>query len=162
MSDKFPRRDFLIGVLATGTLSAAGTYFVPCGRIRSVALTLITGADSTGARQLLIDMWNEAHPNSPVVVKEVTGPTLDQRDQMIDAAVSGGAGILNLDTIHIPYFAHKGYLAPIEVENVNEFLPATLTASSGGTDLGPRQYWATPFNTDVGMLFERLDRKSVV
>jgi ABC-type glycerol-3-phosphate transport system substrate-binding protein len=157
VSEGFSRRDFLAGVLATGTLSATATYLAPGGRpLPPVRLTLMTGHDPTGGRNLLIDMWNQANPNTSVLVDPVGGSTLDQRDAMISGALSGRADILNLDLIHIPHFADEQYITPIEVDNVHDFLPQTLKASLWGMEDNSPRLWAVPFNTDVGMLFERL------
>jgi len=155
MDRRYSRRDFLAGVLATGTLSAAAMYFAPGGRpIPSVTLKLVTGVDPTGARDLLIEIWNRANPRKTLEREEVTGSTADQRAAMISRVTSGNADILNLDIIDIPYFQSKGYITPIELENVDEFLPKTLMASKLG-DSESMEFWAAPFNTDVGMLFER-------
>lgn len=152
---RYARRDFLAGVLATGTLSAAAMYFAPGGRpIPSVTLKLVTGEDPTGAHELLISIWNRANPRTTLLREEVTGSTADQRAAMISRATSGNADILNLDIIDIPYFQSKGYITPIELENVDEFLPKTLVASKLGNSES-MEFWAAPFNTDVGMLFER-------
>jgi len=161
VSEGFTRREFLAGVLATGTLSAAATYLLPGGRLRpSVTLTLVTGVDPTGGRQLLIDLWNQANPDTFVKVEEVTGPTLDQKDKMIGAAQEGHADVLNLDIIHIPHFAQQGYITAIELSDVHEFLPKTLHASLWNMSPDSSRFWAAPFNTDVGMLFERLPADS--
>jgi len=155
MSLMYSRRDFLAGVLATGAISAATMYFAPGGRpLPPVGLKLVTGEDPTGARDLLISIWNQANPRTTLVPDEVTGSTADQRAAMISRATSGNADILNLDIIDLPYFQSKGYITPIELRNVDEFLPATLMTSRLG-DPKSTEFWAAPFNTDVGMLFDR-------
>jgi multiple sugar transport system substrate-binding protein len=157
MSAEYSRRDLLAGVLVAGTVSATALYLAPGGRpLPSIGLTLWTGADPTGptgARQLLAEMWNGANPNAPVTLVTKPGSSIDQRNEMQVAAESGIADVLNLDMIDIPYFAGRGLIAPIVLNELQVFLPETLQASRVGND--PR-YWAAPFNTDVGMLFERL------
>jgi multiple sugar transport system substrate-binding protein len=156
MTFSYSRRDFLAGVLATGTLAAVGTYFAPGGRPGpSISLRFVTGRDPTGGRDLLISQWNRANPRARVEVDEITGSTRDQRDAMISRVTSGNADVLNLDIINIPYFQSRGHIAPIELQGVDEFIPNTLLASKLG-DAGATQTWAAPFNTDVGMLFTRL------
>jgi multiple sugar transport system substrate-binding protein len=157
MSLEYSRRDFLAGVLATGTLAAVGTYFAPGGRPGpSITLRFVTGVDLTGARDLLISQWNRANPRARVQVDEVIGSSPDQTAAMISKVTSGNADILNLDIINIPFFASRGYIAPIELQDVDEFLPNTLLASKL-EDPGATQHWAAPFNTDVGMLFRRIE-----
>jgi multiple sugar transport system substrate-binding protein len=156
MTFEYSRRDFLAGVLATGTLAAVGTYFAPGGRPGpSITLRFVTGRDPTGGRDLLISQWNRANPRARVEVDEITGSTVDQRDAMISRVTSGNADVLNLDIINIPYFQSRGHITPIELQGVDEFIPNTLLASKLG-DPGATQAWAAPFNTDVGMLFTRL------
>ena len=153
---RFSRRDFLAGALATGTLSAAATYLTPGGRaISSAEIRFATGIDLTGARDLLIEMWNRANPQSTVTLKPVKGSTLDQRNAMIDLVKGGDADVLNIDVIHIPFFQENKYLAEVEPEDLNGFLPQCLLTSRLG-DPKSTTFWAVPFNTDVGMLFQRL------
>lgn len=99
-------------------------------------------------------MWNDANPNSPVHVTIAEGDTEDQKRAMIDAAANDDADLINPDIIHLRDFAARGLITPIELENVNGFLPATLRASL--VDGDESRYWAAPFNTDAGTLFERL------
>jgi multiple sugar transport system substrate-binding protein len=155
MAERYSRRDFLIGVLACGTLTAGSLYLLPGGRsIPAIELTLVTGADDTGARDLLIEMWNRANPSATVRTIVVQGDTGDQRRAMVDLARSGRADILNLDIIHIPYFAREELITPIEIDDPNAFLDRTLMANR--VDGETRRYWAVPFNTDVGLLFQRV------
>jgi multiple sugar transport system substrate-binding protein len=154
MPDTPSRRAFLLGVLSCGALTAAATYFTPGGKpTPSVRLTLLTGADSTGGRDLLFDMWNAANPDTQVNVIEVPGQTADQRKRMSDAAANGSADVLNLDIIDIPEFAGRGLLSRIELRK-DRFLERAI--ATGRVSADSDEYWAAPFNTDVGMLFERL------
>jgi multiple sugar transport system substrate-binding protein len=169
---RFSRRDFLAGALATGTLSAAATYLTPGGHaISSAEIRFVTGVDPTGARDLLVEMWNRANPKSTVRVNLVKGTTLDQRKAMVDLVNKGAADVLNLDVIDIPYFQEQKHLAQVEPEDVNGFLAKCLLTSqaddpgtSPTTDPETRQtaapqptaFWAVPFNADVGVLFQRL------
>jgi multiple sugar transport system substrate-binding protein len=158
MSERYSRRDFLTGVLACGTLSAAVAYFAPGSRSRPPAeLRLASGDDSTGARSLLMDMWKEAQPDTAVTLVPITGETGDQKSEMMDAVTKHNADVLNLDVIHIPDFATRGLITPIALADVNGYVSNTLLASRVAGDRD--RYWAAPFNTDVGMLFERLPAK---
>jgi multiple sugar transport system substrate-binding protein len=153
---RFSRRDFLAGALATGTLSAAATYLTPGGHaLSSAEIRLVTGVDPTGARDLLVEMWNRANPKSTVTVNLVKGPTLVQRNAMVDLVNAGAADVLNLDVIDIPYFQEQKHLMQVEPEDINGFLPKCLLTSRLG-DPASKVHWAVPFNADVGVLFERL------
>lgn len=155
MSQEYSRRDFLTGVLVCGTLTAAGTYFLPGGKsLPHIELNLVTGTDPTGARKLLIDMWNRANPNTTVKLDSRGGPTADQRSQMLTEAKNGTADIVNLDIIDIQYFASEDLISPIDLRGQEDlFLNQVLAPNR--VDAAPGQYWAVPINTDVGMLFER-------
>jgi len=154
MPDTVSRRAFLIGVLSCGASTAAVTYFLPGGKpAPPVRLRLLTGADSTGGRKLLFDMWNAANPGAPVDVIVLDGSTVDQKKRMTDAAINGTADLLNLDIINIQEFAAKGLVSRIKLSK-DQFLTRTIEASQVSNDAN--EYWAAPFNTDVGMLFERV------
>jgi multiple sugar transport system substrate-binding protein len=71
---------------------------------------------------------------------------------MLNWARDGDVDIVNLDVIHIPEFAEAGLLEPIELDGHNEFLdPLLPPLRADDVD----RYWAAPFNTDVGMMFQR-------
>lgn len=155
MAEEHSRREFLIGALFTGTMSAAAAYLTPGGRsVAPVTLNLVTGADPTGARALLIDMWNTVNPRTRVNPIVVVGDTFDQMRAMIGYAQSGAADIINLDSIHIARFAEQDLITEIELRNVEVFLPNALRSSVVPGE--PGRYWGAPFNADVGMLFTRL------
>lgn len=156
-SRKFSRRDFLTGVLVTGTLSATGTSLTPGGSTpRSVNIKFATGPDVSGVIAILVSMWNEAHPQATVIIDEVGGEsTRDQRNAIISRIEDGNADVLNLDVIHIPYFRERQLIAPIQLQNALEFIPSTLLPSQLG-DPASKEYWAAPFNADVGMIFRRM------
>jgi multiple sugar transport system substrate-binding protein len=155
MSTLYSRRHFLTGVMACSAASAVTIYLLPGGRpAPSVELKLVTGDDPTGGRQLLYDMWNGANPNAPINLTIVGGSTIDQRRAMIDAITSGNADVVNPDLIHVPHFADEGHIAPIRLDNIEGLLEQTYRPSRVANDSA--RYWAAPFNTDVGMLFERL------
>lgn len=155
MPEPRSRRDFLTGVISCGTLTAGTAYLLPGGKsLPAVELNLVTAADPTGARHLLIDMWNQANPNTRVRVTDAGDATADQKRQMLTDARNGTADIVNLDTIDIQEFVSEELIAPIELQDVQLFVPRTIEASQVDND--PSRYWAAPFHTDVGVLFERL------
>jgi len=136
-------------------LTAATTYRLSGGRkLPSVELNLVTGSDATGGRQLLIDMWNHANPHARVRVTTAGNNTADQKRQMIAEASNRTADIVNLDTIDIAGFARDQLIAPFRLPESNLFLPNVLDAGHRTAD--PKLFWAAPFNTDVGVLFERV------
>lgn len=155
MADHYSRRSFLSGVLACGTLSASAIYLLPGGReLPSVELRMVTGTDPTGARELLIDLWNRANPKTTIrLVNPITSGSGDERTNMLSSAQAGEADILNLDLIDVPEFAGKKLITPIPLIDSLQFIEPARRVNQvpGESDL----YWAAPFNTDVGMLFSR-------
>lgn len=85
----------------------------------------------------------------------VGGRTGDQKRQMIDAAVNGEADLLNLDVIDVQEFVARNLISRIELSK-DRFLAPIIERSHVSDD--PDQYWAAPFNADVGMLFERVPK----
>ncbi len=154
MTDLYSRRSFLAGVLAAGTLSTSAGFFLT--RRSPVRLTLATGADPTGARDLLIGMWNTLHPDITVVAEVITSSTQDQYYKFTQSK----ADIFNLDVIHIPRFVAENRITPISPGNDISLLAPLKRACqvAGSAD----DYWAVPFNADVGMLFRRIaDKKAI-
>ncbi|WP_249997556.1 extracellular solute-binding protein [Actinoplanes sp. M2I2] len=152
MTELYSRRSFLAGVLTAGTLSAAAGYVLT--RREPVQLKLASGVDSTGGRRLLVTMWNELNPGARIELKEVNSSTRDQYDTFLGTQ----ADIFNLDVIHIPRFAEDGRIVPITPRGELSLLPMVRRLSERG-DTG--DFWALPFNTDVGMLYRRVADKSV-
>ncbi len=151
MAELYSRRSFLAGVLTAGMLSTSAGYLLT--RRESVTLTLATGADPTGGRELLIAMWNEANPRARILVKEVNSSTRDQFDKFDQSR----ADIFNLDVIHIPKFADSGRIAPFTPHNeISLLAPVRRICQRPGSD----EFLAMPFNTDVGMLFRRVADKT--
>lgn len=151
MSEIRSRREFLTGVLACGTVTAAATYLLPGGNLPTVELVLVSGRDSTGARRLLIDLWNQANPRTQVTLVPAGSRTSDEKRQMENAARNGDADIVNLDTIDIPDFKDQGLIDPIELEDYELFIDRIISTNRSDDD----RYWAVPFNADVGVLFHR-------
>lgn len=151
MTELYSRRSFLAGVLTAGMLSTSAGYLLT--RREPVTLSLATGADTTGARQLLIKMWNELDPRVTIVPTEVNSSTQDQYTKFLETR----ADIFNLDVIHIPRFAADKRIVPITPRNEISLLsPVRALCEERGTD----RVWGVPFNTDVGMLYRRVTDKS--
>jgi multiple sugar transport system substrate-binding protein len=151
MPDLYSRRSFLAGALAAGTLSTMAGYLFT--RTSSFTLRLVTGADPTGGRALLIAMWNELNPNSAIAVEIVNSSTMDQFEKFAETR----ADIYNLDAIHIPRFAASGRIRHFAVDRDLTLLEPIRRICE--VKDSPDRYWAVPFNTDVGMLFRRITDK---
>jgi multiple sugar transport system substrate-binding protein len=151
MPDLYSRRSFIAGVLTAGMLSTAAGYLLT--RRAPVKLTLATGVDNTGGRNLLINLWNRFHPDVTIEVVTVNSSTQDQYDTFI----STKADIYNLDVIHIPRFSARDRITPIGAPEGITMLTPVQRISQVEND--PSRFWAVPFNTDVGMLYRRITDK---
>ena len=153
MGELYSRRSFLAGVLTAGLLSSAAGYVFT--RRDPVTLTLATGAEPTGGgRNLLINVWNDLHPDIRIVVREIPSSTQDQFAKF----TANRSDIYNLDAIHIPRFAAAGRIEPIVPRNDSSLLPSVrrICQVEGETE----RLWAVPFNSDAGMLFRRVADKT--
>lgn len=132
-------------------LSTAAGYLLT--RREPVTLTLATGNDDTGARQLLVTMWNNLHPDVRIEVIEINSSTRDQYDKFIGIRPD----IYNLDVIHIRKFVQEKRIVSFNPGNDIQLLePVRRLIERPGTD----EFWAVPFNTDVGMLYRRVTDKT--
>ncbi|MBL7256270.1 extracellular solute-binding protein [Paractinoplanes lichenicola] len=152
MTELYSRRSFLAGVLTSGTLSAGAGYVLT--RREPVDLVLATGNDPTGGRQLLVTMWNQLNPDVQIHTETVNSSTRDQYELFLRTK----ADIFNLDVIHIPRFADDERIVPITPLDGNPPLAAVSRLSQRA---GRDDFWAIPFNTDVGMLYRRIADKRV-
>jgi multiple sugar transport system substrate-binding protein len=151
MPDLYSRRSFLAGALAAGTLSTMAGYVFT--RTTPFTLRLVTGADPTGGRDLLIAMWNELNPDALIEVEVVNSSTMDQYEKFVETP----ADIYNLDAIHIPRFAAEERIRQVAADRDLSLLePIRRICEVEGS---PDRLWAVPFNTDVGMLFRRITDK---
>jgi multiple sugar transport system substrate-binding protein len=115
------------------------------------------GNSPSDPRTMLIEQWNQQHPDSQVQLEYVPGATDQQRARMVSDAKAGGenaADIYVLDIVWMAEFVDRGYLRefPAEGLDTSDFLPKVL-------DTGRRNdaLWALPFNTDAGLIFYRSD-----
>jgi multiple sugar transport system substrate-binding protein len=154
MGELYSRRSFLAGALTAGMLSTAASFLLT--RRESITLTLATGVDdSSGGRGQLITMWNELNPDTQIKPLLINSTTQDQYDKFSQSP----ADIFNLDVIHIPRFAAEGRIKPIKPGNDISLLPPLKRLCA--LDDSDTEFWAAPWNADVGMLYRRVtDRNS--
>jgi multiple sugar transport system substrate-binding protein len=154
VGELYSRRSFLAGALTAGMLSTAASFLLT--RRESITLTLATGADdSLGGRGQLITMWNELNPDVQIKPLVINSTTQDQFDKFSQSP----ADIFNLDVIHIPRFVAGEHIKPIKPDNDISVLPPLKRLCA--VDRSDTEFWAVPWNADVGMLYRRIsDRNS--
>jgi ABC-type glycerol-3-phosphate transport system substrate-binding protein len=153
VGELYSRRSFLAGALTAGMLSTAASFLLT--RRESITLTLATGVDdSLGGRGELITMWNELNPDTQIKPLLINSTTQDQYDKFSQSP----ADIFNLDVIHIPRFAAQGRIKAVDPQNDISVLPVLKRLC--GVDESDREFWAVPWNADVGMLYRRVTSRN--
>lgn len=153
MGELYSRRSFLAGALTAGMLSTAASFLLT--RRESITLTLATGVDdSQGGRGQLITMWNELNPDTQIKPLLINSTTQDQYYKFVQSP----ADIYNLDVIHIPRFRAEGRIKPVKPGNdISLLAPVKRLCAVDDSDT---EFWAVPWNTDVGMLYRRVTDRS--
>lgn len=121
-------------------------------------LVIMSGRDDSASRQrqVLIDEWNQRHPDNPARIIELSSLADQQRNEMVKHAQSGKStiDIYNLDVTWTAEFAKAGYIKKLDEAalDVSGFLEKPLETCRYQGEL-----YALPFNTDAGLLYYRTD-----
>jgi trehalose/maltose transport system substrate-binding protein len=153
------RAVLLAAVLAaTGCGAPAGTEATRAAAPLSGRgpITFVTGADTSGYLQPLIDRWNASHHGEAVTLIQLPADADDQHAQMVAnlQARNGLYDVLNMDVIWTPEFAAAGWIVPLNPSllPLRQFLrPAVDTAEWDG------RLWAVPYTSNAGLLYYRTD-----
>ena len=112
-------------------------------------------------RRVLIEQWNQAHPENRVQVENVSGEPDAQHAAMVANAKGErepAADVYLLDVVWMTEFIEHDYIRPLDRSGLatDDFLPNVLRTC---TDLyGHRDgLWALPLNSDAGLLYYRTD-----
>ena len=119
-------------------------------------ITFVTGKDTSGYLQPLLDVWNAAHPAERVTLVQLPVDADDQHAQMVAnlQARSAMYDVLNMDVIWTPEFASAGWIVPLNPDlfPLKQFLPPAVdTAEWDG------RLWAAPYTSNAGLLYYRTD-----
>lgn len=117
----------------------------------------VTGTD--GVRQQLIQQWNRTTEGKehPARLVELPGSADQQRSQLLGALQSGSSAydVVNLDVTWVPEFAQAGLISPLDDKLA---LPdGDVIPSVAATARWNGHTYAAPFNSDVGLLYYRVD-----
>lgn len=145
-------------------LVAAGTAALvpgPGDGLEPGTIRLLSGFDlsPSDTRRVLIDQWNEGHPDNKVEVIPASGATDQQYQRMKnDADSTREADIYLIDQIWMSEFIARGYIRPIdealrqsEDKDFFDNVLSTCRDTYGGKD----GLWGLPLNADVGLMFHR-------
>ncbi|GIE76613.1 sugar ABC transporter substrate-binding protein [Actinoplanes philippinensis] len=123
-------------------------------------LVIVSGDEDgrAGSRQILIDLWNQQHPDKRARIEPVSGGA-DEEHSAMERYAKGEeevkADILNLDMTSIAEFAAFGYIAEWPADRTPGQLLGELLEKPRASCYYQNRLWALPFNTDVGVMFAR-------
>jgi multiple sugar transport system substrate-binding protein len=147
---------FMVGALVAGTGPAALSWW----RGASEELVIVSGVEDGegGARQALIDLWNQSHPGKRARIELVAGSADEQHGAMVRFAKGEEdveADILNLDVTAVAEFAEFGYIAPWPAGEEPQRVLGELMEKPRESCYYEGRLWGLPFNSDAGVLFAR-------
>jgi multiple sugar transport system substrate-binding protein len=118
--------------------------------------TFVSGKDTSGNMQKLIDKWNTDHPNAKVRLVELPESADGQRQQMVQNATtkSDAYTVLNLDVVWTAEFAANKWIVELPKDTINEseFLKPAVDTTKYRDKL-----YGVPIYSDGGMLYYRKD-----
>ncbi|GAA4218960.1 multiple sugar transport system substrate-binding protein [Streptosporangium album] len=118
--------------------------------------TLVTGRDTTGYLQPLLDRWNQAHPGERATLLELPEAADEQRAQMVAnlQAKSDRYDVLGLDVVWTAEFADAGWILPLDrgMFPLDRFLQPVVD-----TAIYKDKLWAVPYTSNAGLLYYRKD-----
>jgi multiple sugar transport system substrate-binding protein len=119
-------------------------------------ITFVTGADTSGYIQPLLNRWNAAHPAEKVTLVQLPADADDQHAQMVAnlQARSDLYDVFDLDVIWTPEFASQDWIIPLNPKlfPLGKFLPSAVSTAQWDGRL-----WAVPYKSNAGLLFYRKD-----
>ncbi|GIF38990.1 extracellular solute-binding protein [Actinoplanes xinjiangensis] len=163
MISEMGRRSWLMlgaGLVAGAVLGGTMPAALRPSAATSGELVIVSGVEDGegGARQALIDLWNQTHPDRLARIELVSGSADEQHDAMIRYAKGEEpvkADILNLDVTAIAEFAEFGHIAEWPAGATPRQLLAELLEKPRESCYYRGKLWALPFNADAGVLFAR-------
>ncbi|MFJ9631939.1 ABC transporter substrate-binding protein [Streptomyces sp. NPDC101175] len=119
-------------------------------------ITYVSGKDTTGVVQKVIDRWNELHPKEKVTVIDLPTDADSQRQQMIQNAEtkSDAYTVLSLDAVWTSEFAAHQWIAKLPEQQFplsSMLKPVVETAKYRGS------LYAAPYISNGGVLYYRTD-----
>ncbi|MGH3611405.1 MAG: extracellular solute-binding protein [Pseudonocardia sp.] len=156
----------IVGILAVALVVAVAAIVqrpVSGLDLEPGTLTIVSAFDESPSdpRRILINQWNQTHPDNQVVIEDAPGEPDQQHDRMVNDAMVGGqheADVYVLDNVWMAEFIRDDYIRPFDeslrTSKDEDFLPNVLDTCKDmyGAKEG---LWALPFNADAGLLFYR-------
>ncbi|MFC9693409.1 ABC transporter substrate-binding protein [Kribbella sp. NPDC056951] len=119
-------------------------------------ITFVTGKDSSGVLQGLLDKWNAEHADEKVTLVELPAQADGQRQQLIQNAQTKSAsyGVVALDVVWTAEFAANGWVdeLPQSEFQLSQMIPSLVA----GVKYFDKMY-AAPWGGGTGLLYFRTD-----
>ncbi|GAA2816609.1 ABC transporter substrate-binding protein [Kribbella solani] len=119
-------------------------------------ITFVTGKDSSGVQQGLLDKWNTEHPDQKVTLVELPAQADGQRQQLIQNAQtkSSSYGVVSLDVVWTAEFAANGWVEELPQSEfpLGQILPSLVA----GVKYFDKMY-AAPWGGGTALLYYRSD-----
>jgi multiple sugar transport system substrate-binding protein len=119
-------------------------------------ITLAGGKDVTGKLHLLLDKWNQNHPNEKVALLELPESADEQRNSIVQnfQAKSSRYDVIKTDVVWTAEFAARGWVEPLEE---GRFATDRILRTAADTAKYEGKLYAAPYTTNAGMLYYRSD-----
>ncbi|GAA4197107.1 extracellular solute-binding protein [Microbispora amethystogenes] len=154
----------VIATLVALMVLAPIAWLVPSDGLEPGELLIMSARDESGAanaRRILVQQWNQAHPDNKVKFIDVGTEPDQQHTRMVSDARKGGAheaDVYVLDVVYMTEFIANGYIRALDESRrspegkSDDFLDNVLSTCQDMS--GNREgLWALPFNTDAGLLY---------
>lgn len=149
-----------IAVLLSMVLLAAACSSSPKTKAQGELVWAIGGidADKDGLAHGVADLWNERHPNGPMVRVVALPSSADEQRQLMAIELNAGLeefDILSLDVVWTGEFAESGWI--VDLEEIRRGIEAVTLPAPFRSATWNGKLWAAPFNSGAGILYYRTD-----
>jgi multiple sugar transport system substrate-binding protein len=149
------RRAILAGLLSLGATSCLRGSS-PRAQNPNELVWAIGGSDIQ-TLQPTADLWNDAHPDTPVRIERLPNDADGQRIQLgLELNAEGtGFDVLGLDVIWTGEFAEYGWIDSLE--ELRDEAEQRIVEGPLQTAIYSDQFWVMPYTSNTGFLYYRTD-----
>lgn len=123
-------------------------------------ITFAGGKDTTGRLRLILEKWNQKHPDEKVTLLELSESADEQRTTIVQNFLAGSSrfDVIKADVVWTAEFAARGWLEPLEE---NRFATDRILKGPVETAKYQGRLFAVPYTSNAGLLFYRSDLVAV-
>jgi multiple sugar transport system substrate-binding protein len=156
-----PLRTTLVTLVVVSVIVGAGVLMrpEPTG-LEPGELVVMTAfpSDPNDARSMVLDQWNRLNPDNQARFDYAPESSDAQHDRMVDDAKPGGehrADLYVLDIVWMREFTARDYVRPLDESKLPERDLGDFVRKPLATCLFDGKTWGLPFNSDVGLMYQR-------